>query len=211
MSKLPPKRTVDMQVIADWIEPGSRVLDLGCGRGVLLEFLVHSKSIRGVGVDTDFSKVTACVRRGLAAYQGDLEVFLKHFPDGFFDHVLCSRTLQELPHPARVIEEALRVGRRLAVGFVNHGYWKNRLSLAVRGRRLVNEVYPSEWAGSRPSNPVSVVEFDHFCETSGTAMDRKVDLRGDWKSPCRFRPNMLCGSALYELSAGGSVRSPEDG
>ncbi|MEZ5278783.1 MAG: methionine biosynthesis protein MetW [Opitutaceae bacterium] len=201
MSKLPPKRTVDMQIIADWIEPGSRVLDLGCGRGVLLEFLVQSKAVRAVGVDTDFTKVTACIRRGLSAYQGDLEVLLKRFPDGFFDHVLCSRTVQELSHPARVIGEALRVGRKLTVGFVNHGYWKNRVSLALHGRRLVNDVYPSEWAGSRPSNPVSVVEFEHFCEESGVGMDRRVYLRGDWKTPCRFLPNLFSGYAIYELGS----------
>ena len=142
MPKPHHKRTVDMQVIADWIEPGSRVLDLGCGRGVLLEYLVQRKAVEAVGVDTSFSKVTSCIRRGLAAYQGDMEGFLREFPDGFFDHVLCSRTLQELAAPARVINEALRVGRRLAVGFVNHGYWENRVSLALNGRRLVNEVYP---------------------------------------------------------------------
>lgn len=200
MSKRTHKRTVDMQVIADWIEPGSRVLDLGCGRGVLLEFLAQSKGIRGVGVDTSFSKVTACVRRGLSAYQGDMEAFLGSFPDGFFDHVLCSRTLQELAQPARVVHEALRVGRHLAVGFVNYGYWENRLSLALRGRRLKNEVYPSKWADSRPSNPISVTEFEQFCAESGIVQLRKVHLRGDWKTPCRFLPNLLSGYVLYELT-----------
>ena len=202
MSKLPPKRTVDMQVIADWIEPGSRVLDLGCGRGVLLDYLVQSKSIRGVGVDTDFDKVTSCIRRGLTAYQGDLEVFLRRFPDGFFDHVLCSRTLQELGRPARVMEEALRVGRRFAVGFVNHGYWENRVSLILKGHRLVNEVNPAKWAASRPSNPLSVAEFEQFCGESRIEMRRKDYLRVDWKTPCRILPNLLSGYALYELMAG---------
>jgi len=200
MAKRIHKRTVDMQVIADWIEPGSRVLDLGCGRGVLLEFLTQSKGIRGVGVDTDYVKVTACIRRGLSAYQGDMVAFLSEFPDGFFDHVLCSRTLQELAQPARVVGEALRVGQRLAVGFVNHGYWKNRFSLALRGRRLINEVYPLNWADSRPSNPVSVVEFERFCAASGIEMIRQVHLRGDWKTPCRFRPNLFSGYVLYELT-----------
>jgi len=202
-SKLPPKRTVDMQVIADWIEPGSRVLDLGCGRGVLLEYLVQKKAIEAVGVDTSFSKVTACIRRGLAAYQGDMQQFLKGFPDGFFDHVLCSRTLQELAEPADVIAEALRVGRRLAIGFVNHGYWENRVSLALKGRRLVNEVYPLDWAGSRPTNPVSVVEFERYCQANSIEMLRRVYLRGDWKTPCRLFRNLLSGYALYEVSRRG--------
>jgi methionine biosynthesis protein MetW len=200
MAKRLPKRTVDMQIIADWIEPGSRVLDLGCGRGVLLEYLVQRKAIEAVGVDTDFSKVAACIRRGLAAYQGDMEGFLREFPDGFFDHVLCSRTLQELAAPARVINEALRVGRQLAVGFVNHGYWENRVSLALKGRRLVNEVYPSEWSDSQPTNPVSVVEFERYCGANGIEMLRRVTLRGDWKTPCPFFRNLLSGYALYEVS-----------
>jgi len=200
MPKHHHKRTVDMQVIADWIEPGSRVLDLGCGRGVLLEYLVQRKAIEAVGVDTSFSKVTSCIRRGLSAYQGDMEGFLREFPDGFFDHVLCSRTLQELAAPARVINEALRVGRRLAVGFVNHGYWENRISLALNGRRLVNEVYPLEWSNSRPSNPVSLVEFERYCRDNRIEMLRRVYLRGDWKTPCRFFRNLLSGYALYEVS-----------
>jgi methionine biosynthesis protein MetW len=203
MPKQHHKRTVDMQVIADWIEPGSRVLDLGCGRGVLLEYLVQRKAIEAVGVDTSFSKVTACIRRGLAAYQGDMEGFLSEFPDGFFDHVLCSRTLQELSAPARVINEALRVGKRLAVGFVNHGYWENRVSLALNGRRLVNEVYPSEWSDSRPTNPVSLVEFERYCRANEIEMLRRVYLRGDWKTPCRYFRNLLSGYALYEVSRPG--------
>jgi methionine biosynthesis protein MetW len=203
MPKQHHKRTVDMQVIADWIEPGSRVLDLGCGRGVLLEYLVQRKAIEAVGVDTSFPKVTACIRRGLAAYQGDMEGFLSEFPDGFFDHVLCSRTLQELSAPARVINEALRVGKRLAVGFVNHGYWENRVSLALNGRRLVNEVYPSEWSDSRPTNPVSLVEFERYCRANEIEMLRRVYLRGDWKTPCRYFRNLLSGYALYEVSRPG--------
>jgi methionine biosynthesis protein MetW len=154
-------------------------------------------------VDTSFSKVTACIRRGLAAYQGDMEGFLREFPDGFFDHVLCSRTLQELSAPARVINEALRVGKRLAVGFVNHGYWENRVSLALNGRRLVNEVYPSEWSDSRPTNPVSLVEFERYCRANEIEMLRRVYLRGDWKTPCVYFRNLLSGYALYEVSRPG--------
>lgn len=83
-----------MQIIADWVEPKSRVLDLGCGRGVLLESLVQTKEVFGVGVDMQFEKISACVRRGITAYQGDMMTFMRSFPDAHFDRVICSRTLE---------------------------------------------------------------------------------------------------------------------
>lgn len=198
--KLPDKRTVDMRVIGDWVEPGSRVLDLGCGRGLLLEHLVHHKRVRAVGVDFDFDKVAACVKRGLTAYQGDLEQFLAAFPEGHFDRVVCSRTLEELARPAEVIREALRVGRCVTIGFVNHGFWKNRLAILRHGRKPRNEVYPHAWDESRPANPVSIADFEAFCAEAGLVIRRRAWLRGDWSTPCTFRPNLLAGYAVYELS-----------
>lgn len=198
--KLPDKRTVEMRVIGDWVEPGSRVLDLGCGRGVLLEYLVQTKQVVAVGVDYDLAKVTAGIKRGLTVYQGDLEAFLAAFPDGHFDRVVCSRTLEELAGPARVIHEALRVGRCLTVGFVNHGFWKNRLSSALHGRKPRNEVYHASWAESRPGNPVTVSDFEDFCAESELAVRRKALLSGNWRTPCRVWPNLLAGYAVYEIA-----------
>lgn len=194
------RRTVDMQVIADWVEPRSRVLDLGCGRGVLLDSLVQSKDIFGVGVDLQFDKIAACIRRGLTAYQGDMMAFMRGFPDGHFDRVICSRTLEEVAHPAEVIAEALRVARALTIGFVNHAYWKNRLDGLLRGRKPRNEVYTTAWYESRPANPISVSDFEDFCATKDYRIARRVHLRGDWKTPCTFRPNFLAGYALYDLT-----------
>lgn len=199
MSKLADKRTVDMQVIGDWVEPGARVLDLGCGRGVMLDYLAQTKAARGIGVDMDFGKILACVQRGVAAYQGDMLDFMRAFPDGHFDRVICSRTIEELPDPAAVIAEALRVGRAVAVGFVNHGYWKNRLDALLRGRKPVNEVYTTAWHESRPANPVSIADFEAFCGAKGIVVRRRVWLRGDWKRPCGLLPNLRAGYALYDL------------
>ncbi|MDE3084293.1 MAG: methyltransferase domain-containing protein [Verrucomicrobiota bacterium] len=189
-----------MQIIADWVEPRSRVLDLGCGRGVLLEFLAQTKEVFDVGVDLDFEKVSACVRRGVAAYQGDMIEFMRAFPEAHFDRVICSRTLEELPDTASVIAEALRVGRVLTVGFINHAFWKNRLATFLRGRKPRNAVYTTEWFESRPSNPVSVADFEYFCATQKIRITRRVYLGGDWHAPCRFRPNLFAGYALYDLT-----------
>ena len=200
VSHHPAKRTVDMQIIADWVEPGSRVLDLGCGRGVLLEALAQSKQVSPVGVDLDVEKITSCLRRGVSAYQGDMMTFMQGFADGHFDRVICSRTLEELTSPGLVLNEALRVGRAVTVGFVNHGYWKNRLDMLLRGRKPRNAVYTTEWFESRPANPLSPADFEHFCATHGIRITRRAMLRGDWKTPCHSWSNLLAGYAIYDLT-----------
>lgn len=200
MQKIAVKRTVDMQIIADWVEPRSRVLDLGCGRGVLLESLVQQKDVFAVGVDLEFEKISACVKRGVTAYQGDMMEFMRSFPDAHFDRVICSRTLEEVPDPAAVIAEALRVATSVTVGFVNHGYWKNRLDAFRYGRKPRNDVYKTAWHESRPANPASIADFEEFCALKTIRIARRALLRGDWKTPCTFRPNLFAGYALYDLA-----------
>jgi methionine biosynthesis protein MetW len=200
MTKLVEKRTVDMQIIGEWVTPGSRVLDLGCGRGALLDYLVQTKEAAALGVDLDFGRITSCVARGLSVYQGDMTGFMRQFPDRHFDRVICSRTVQELGDPTGVILEALRVGRALTVGFVNHGFWKNRVDALLRGRKVRNEVYTTEWFESRPANPVTIADFEHFCAAQGITVTRRAHLLGDWRTPCRALPNLFAGYALYDLA-----------
>lgn len=200
MTRQLEKRTVDMQIIGDWVEPNTRVLDLGCGRGVLLDYLVQTKQVSGVGVDLDFAKISSCVRRGLSAYQGDMTSFMRSFPEKHFDRVICSRTVHELADPTSVILEALRVGRAMTVGFVNHGFWKNRINTLVQGRKIRNEVYTTEWFESRPANPVTIADFEHFCEVKGIRISRREHLSGNWHTPCRALPNLFAGYALYDLA-----------
>ncbi len=200
MTKVVEKRTVDMQIIGEWVDPSSRVLDLGCGRGTLLEYLVQTKQVSAVGVDLDFERIAACVARGLAAYQGDMTSFMREFSDRHFDRVICSRTVQELDDPTAVILEALRAGRAVTVGFVNHGFWKNRLAALLRGRKVRNEVYTTEWFESRPANPLTIADFEHFCDVKGIRIVRRALLRGNWHTPCRTLPNLFAGYALYDLT-----------
>jgi methionine biosynthesis protein MetW len=200
MSKVLEKRTVDMQIIGEWVEPRSRVLDLGCGKGALLEYLVQTKEVSGVGVDLDFHRITCCVARGLSAYQGDMTSFMREFPDRHFDRVICSRTVQELDDPTTVILEALRVAHAVTVGFVNHGFWKNRVDALVRGRKLRNEVYTTEWFESRPTNPLTIADFEHFCAVKGIRIIRRAHLSGNWRTHRRVLPNLFAGYALYDLA-----------
>ncbi len=194
------KRSVDLQVISDWVTPDSRVLDLGCGRGVLLETLAQTKQTQGIGVDLDFDKISACVKRGLSAYQGEMMAFMASFDDGYFDHIICSRTLEEVDHPAMVIGEALRVGLKLTIGFANHGFWKNRADSLLRGRKPRNAVYTTNWGESRPANPLTIADFEDFCTSHHYRISRRMHLRGDWKTTTRFLPNLRAGYALYQLS-----------
>ena len=200
MSLKTNKRSVDLQVITDWVTEGSRVLDLGCGRGVLLQELAQQKHARGIGVDLDVDKIAACVKRGLSAYQGDMMAFMASFDDGHFDHVICSRTLEEVDHPATVITEALRVGRALTVGFANYGYWKNRRDALLRGRKPRNDVYKTTWGESRPANPLTIADFEEFCAAHGYRITRRVHLRGDWKTRVKRWVNLRAGYALYEIT-----------
>lgn len=200
---MPPplqKRTIDMEIIGEWVEPRSRVVDLGCGDGDLLAYLKQTKEISEVGVDLDFAKIRACVRRGVAAYQGDMTSFLRAFPDRHFDRVICSRTVHELADPTEVLAEALRAGRAVTVGFVNHGFWKNRLGMLLRGRKIRNAVYPTDWFESRPANPVTIADFEHFCRVKSIRVARRVHLLGDWKRRCALLPNLFAGYALYDLA-----------
>jgi methionine biosynthesis protein MetW len=200
MARPTEKRTVDMQIIGDWVEPNTRVLDLGCGSGALLDYLVQTKKVSAVGVDLDFGRITASVRRGLSAYQGDMTTFMRAFPEKHFDRVICSRTVQELADPTGVILEALRVGRALTVGFVNHGFWKNRVNALLQGRKIRNAVYTTEWFESRPSNPLTIADFEHFCAAKAIRIARHAHLAGNWHTPCRTLPNLLAGYALYDLA-----------
>jgi len=194
------KRQADFQVIARWVGEGERVLDLGCGRGILLEYLQQTKGVYGVGVDINFDGIRSCVKRGVPAYQGDAHQMLASFQDNAFDRVIFSRTVAQFEDPDATLQEGLRVGKRVTVGFVNHAYWKNRVHTAVFGRRILNEVYPQPWYASLPDNPFSVAEFEDYCKEKHIHIGNKVYLAGNWRDERKLLPNVLAGYAIYDLS-----------
>jgi methionine biosynthesis protein MetW len=194
------RRQVDFQVIGQWVSEGDRVLDLGCGRGVLLEYLKRKKSIYGVGVDISFDKILSCVKRGVPAYHGDVRALLATFADSTFDRVIFSRSVELLDDPAAILEEGLRVGKRVTVGFVNHGFWVNRWNFLSKGERTLNEVYPRLWYETLRSNPFSISEFEGFCRGRGIKIENRFYLAGDWHRETKLLPNLLAGYALYDLS-----------
>lgn len=194
------KKKIELNAISEWVSHGDSVLDLGCGRGILLAELIRLKEVYAVGVDMDFDKITRCIKRGVNAYHGDIMDLLRSFDNDSFDWIVCSRTLPELENAREVVLESLRVARRVAVGFINYGYWRNRLAVALSGNRVINEVYPEPWETSRPTNQISVNSFKEFCAQNDIKIHRRHFLRADWETPCKFMPNLISGYAIFEIS-----------
>jgi methionine biosynthesis protein MetW len=163
--------------------------------------------LNGLGVDIDTDKILSCVKRGVPAYQGDILALLATFPDDAFDRVIFSRTVEELEAPDLTLAEGLRVGKRVTVGFVNHGFWLNRLNYLFKGQRTLNEVYRLPWYQSLPANAFSVREFEQFCEERLITIENRVYLGANWEAEAKFLPNVFAGYAIYDLSRASSVDS----
>lgn len=164
----------DFDVIAGWVQPGERVLDLGCGDGSMLRGLIQMRGVLGWGVEIDDAKVLAAIRNGVNVIQGDLEGGLADFEDGAFHHVILSLTLQAMRHTETIINEMLRVGREAVVSFPNFGYWKHRQAI-LNGHMPVSESLPHQWYNTPNVRFFTIADFDDFCaERNILVRERKV-------------------------------------
>ncbi len=152
------------RIIADSVPDKASILDLGCGEGNLLEYMLREKRARVQGVELDADQVATCVDRGIPVIQTDLDLGLKVFPDKSFDYVILEETLQTLRHPDKIIAEMRRVGRRGIVTFPNFGYWRVRLDLAVRGRMPVTGWLPYRWYQTPNIHLFSILDFIDYAE-----------------------------------------------
>ncbi len=192
---------IDFRIIGDWIRPGSRVLDLGCGDGSLLAYLARSKGASGYGLEIDDTHVGECIKRGVNVIQTDLDAGLSEFDEGSFDYVVLSLTLQAVRYPDRLLREMLRVGTEGIVTFPNFGHWRTRWQLGVLGRMPVSTALPHEWYNTPNIHLCTLRDFASLCEREGIEVleSQVVDHAHRRRLALRLLPNLLGEIALYRF------------
>jgi methionine biosynthesis protein MetW len=164
----------DLQVIASWIEPGARVLDLGCGHGDLLEYLKKHKQVKGTGIEFSEEKVAKCIERGLTVLQGDFRKEVCDYPEGRFDVVVLSQTLQQIRDPKELLNDLLWIGKRVIVSFPNFAHWSARLQILFTGMAPITDQLPYEWYNTPNIRVISIRDFKRFLRISGVRTVREV-------------------------------------
>jgi len=193
----------DLRLIAGMVEPGSRVLDIGCGDGALLAYLARHKSVDGRGIELSQSGVNACVGHGLSVIQGDADRDLEAYPTGAFDFVVLSQTLQATRQPRKVIEALVRIGSRAIVSFPNFGFWRIRLRLLVRGRMPVSHCLTYPWYDTPNIHLCTIRDFVALCDEIGVRVERSVTLDREGR-PYSLDPrgrlaNLLAEQGIFVL------------
>lgn len=165
----PPAKQLrfDLAVIASWIEPGTRVLDLGCGRGDLLAYLKEHKQVRGTGIEQDKEKAAACIERGLSVLQGDIREEVNDYPDAAFDVVILSQTLQQVYQPDLLIKSLSRIGKQVIVSFPNFSHYMIRLQILFKGRAPKSRQLPYSWYDTPNIRVITLADFRKFSRDVG--------------------------------------------
>ncbi|MDB0067665.1 methionine biosynthesis protein MetW [Candidatus Pelagibacter sp.] len=166
----------EFKIISDIIEKNTRVLDVGCGDGILMEYLKYNKEIDIRGIEISKDNVQKCLSKGLAVIEGDAEKDLLQFPDSSFDFVILSQTLQAFLNPEIVIKELLRVGKKAIVTIPNFGFWKVRLHLLIKGTMPITKNLPDEWYNTPNLHMCTIKDFYNFCEDRRIKLDNSLAL-----------------------------------
>jgi methionine biosynthesis protein MetW len=167
---------VDLLLIAEMVSPGSRVLDIGCGDGTLLRILSDKRGVDGRGIELSQAGVNQCVAQGLSVIQGDADTDLSHYPNAAFDYAILSRTIQATRNPRHVLEQLLRIGKRVVVSFPNFGHWRVRMQLILGGRMPQTDTLPEAWYNTPNIHLCTIKDFLTLCEDMGANVERVVAL-----------------------------------
>ena len=166
----------DLQAIANLVEPGSSLLDIGCGEGDLLSWLQDQKQVQGRGIELSQGGVNRCIMRGLSVIQGDADMDLQYYPDQAYDYAVLSQTLQTLRAPKDVLEQLVRIARHAIVSVPNFAYWKNRAYLAFRGRMPVTKTLSYEWFDTPNIHFCTITDFVDMCELVNVTIEKRLYL-----------------------------------
>jgi methionine biosynthesis protein MetW len=193
----------DLAIIAEWIQPGSSILDMGCGDGTLLKFLRDQREARGIGLEIDPHKIESCILDDINVIQTDLNDGLKqYFSDNSFDYVVMSQTLQAMNRPDILVDEMLRVGKEGIITFPNMAYWKGRLQLGIGGFMPVTKSLPNHWFDTPNIHLCTVRDFEALCREKGiNILERTVVDHTHSKSTLLMRlfPNLFGEIAIYRF------------
>ncbi|MFA5363503.1 MAG: methionine biosynthesis protein MetW [Candidatus Omnitrophota bacterium] len=191
---------VDFEAIRDIIPLNASVLDLGCGNGELLFLLAGEKKVRGQGIEIDEQAIYDCVAKGLNVFHGDIDSGLVEYQDKSFDFVILNQSLQQVKHFEPVLTDALRVGKKVVVGFPNFAHYKSRVQLFFRGRAPVTGSLPYTWYESPNVHFLSITDFTGYCRRKRIRIEAGVFI-GE-KSVVRLFPNIFAQTGIFLISDG---------
>jgi len=164
----------DLQVIASWIKPGSRVLDLGCGEGDLLLYLKQNNGVTGIGIENRESKVALCIAKGLSVLQGDINEEVLDYQEDTFDYVILSQTLQQVYYPERLLKSVLTIGKKMIVSFPNFSHWSIRMQVLLTGMAPKNPQLPYEWYNTPNIRVITLKDFRKFTRDQGCTVLKEM-------------------------------------
>ncbi len=198
---------LDLRLISEMVEPGARVLDIGCGDGSLIDHLFTTKGCDARGIEIDMALVTRAVAHGLPVMHGDADTDLAHYPDGAFEYVVLSRTLQAVERPREVLRQMLRIGTRAIVSFPNFGHWQVRAQLLAKGRMPMTPTWDRMWFETPNIHPCTIRDFFDLCAAEGYVVERwlaadEAGGRGPWRRFPRLA-NLFGEQALFLLRRAG--------
>ena len=192
-----PGIRIELRLIADMVEPGSRLLDVGCGEGALLAYLAENKQVDGRGIELSMAGVNECVRNGLSVIQGDADTDLKDYPAHAFDWAVLSQTLQATRRPREVLEHLVRISRRAVVSFPNFAYWRVRMQLLFRGRMPITGALPDSWYDTPNIHHCTIRDFVATCAAERFEIEKAIALNGAGQ-PMRIDPTGPLASLFAE-------------